>query len=123
MLDEFDPRLPRFVDGSRLAEERAWRWPGCDTNKQRATGSANAILASCPCTRSTPICTKDASSDGGPGTGRVLTVELASAIVLVSGTSQLEGRSDELLGRADFEALFLGAAGSPAPAGFNQTSP
>src|SRR6516225_1345765 len=44
-------------------------------------------------------------------------------MVLVSGTSRLEGRSDELLGRADFEALFLGATGSPPPTGFNRTPP
>ena len=44
-------------------------------------------------------------------------------MVLVSGTSRLEGRSDELLGRADFEALFLGATGSPPPTGFNRIPP
>ena len=44
-------------------------------------------------------------------------------MVLVSGTSRLEGRPDELLGRSDFEALFLGATGSPPRAGFNRIPP
>jgi len=33
-------------------------------------------------------------------------------MVMVSGANKLEGRPDELLGRSDFEALFLGATGS-----------
>lgn len=33
-------------------------------------------------------------------------------MVLVSGANRLEGRSGDLLGRPDFEALFLGAAGA-----------
>ena len=37
-------------------------------------------------------------------------------IVLVSGSTQLEGRPGELLGRQDFEGLFLGAATRPGPA-------
>jgi ABC-type branched-subunit amino acid transport system ATPase component len=37
-------------------------------------------------------------------------------MVLVSGSTQLEGRPGELLGRQDFEGLFLGAATRPAPA-------
>ena len=44
-------------------------------------------------------------------------------MVLVSGTSRLEGRSEELLNRAYFEALFLGAADSPPPAGFSRIPP
>ncbi len=40
-------------------------------------------------------------------------------MVMVSGANRLEGRSDELLGRAEFEALFLGATGSP-PSGGSQ---
>jgi ABC-type branched-subunit amino acid transport system ATPase component len=36
-------------------------------------------------------------------------------IVLVSGSTTLEGRPGELLGRQDFEELFLGAATRPAP--------
>jgi ABC-type branched-subunit amino acid transport system ATPase component len=38
-------------------------------------------------------------------------------MVMVSGTNRLEGRSEELLGRSDFEALFLGAAGAPPSEG------
>ncbi len=34
-------------------------------------------------------------------------------MVMVSGTNRLEGRPGDLLGRADFEALFLGAGGAP----------
>jgi ABC-type branched-subunit amino acid transport system ATPase component len=37
-------------------------------------------------------------------------------MVLVSGATQLEGRPGELLGRQDFEGLFLGAATRPSPA-------
>ena len=36
--------------------------------------------------------------------------------VLVSGSTKLEGRPGELLGRQDFEGLFLGAATRPTPA-------
>src|SRR5438445_12633335 len=36
-------------------------------------------------------------------------------MVMVSGTVRLEGPSDDLLGRSDFEALFLGAKGTPPP--------
>jgi ABC-type branched-subunit amino acid transport system ATPase component len=35
------------------------------------------------------------------------------AMVMVSGTNRLEGRPNDLLGRSDFEALFLGAKGTP----------
>jgi ABC-type branched-subunit amino acid transport system ATPase component len=38
-------------------------------------------------------------------------------IVLVSGSTRLEGRPGELLGRQDFEGLFLGAATRHRPAG------
>jgi ABC-type branched-subunit amino acid transport system ATPase component len=38
-------------------------------------------------------------------------------IVLVSGSTRLEGRPGELLGRQDFEGLFLGAATRHGPAG------
>jgi branched-chain amino acid transport system ATP-binding protein len=34
-------------------------------------------------------------------------------MVMVSGTNRLDGRPDDLLGRSDFEALFLGARGTP----------
>ncbi len=34
-------------------------------------------------------------------------------MVMVSGTTRLEGHPEDLLGRSDFEALFLGARGTP----------
>jgi ABC-type branched-subunit amino acid transport system ATPase component len=34
-------------------------------------------------------------------------------MVMVSGVNRLEGRPEDLLGRSDFEALFLGAKGAP----------
>src|SRR5207302_9476668 len=36
-------------------------------------------------------------------------------MVMVSGTVRLEGPPDDLLGRSDFEAIFLGAKGTPPP--------
>jgi len=36
-------------------------------------------------------------------------------MVMVSGTNRLEGSPDDLLGRSDFEAIFLGAKGTPPP--------
>ncbi len=36
-------------------------------------------------------------------------------MVMVSGANRLEGRSQDLLGRSDFEALFLGAKGTLPP--------
>jgi ABC-type branched-subunit amino acid transport system ATPase component len=36
-------------------------------------------------------------------------------MVMVSGTNRLEGPPDDLLRRPDFEALFLGAKGTPPP--------
>jgi branched-chain amino acid transport system ATP-binding protein len=36
-------------------------------------------------------------------------------MVMVSGTNRLEGPPDDLLGRSDFEALFLGAKETPPP--------
>jgi len=45
-------------------------------------------------------------------------LEMASwTSVLVSGTTRLEGRPQDLLRRADFEELFLGAAPARPPAG------
>jgi len=36
-------------------------------------------------------------------------------MVMVSGINRLEGPPDDLLGRSDFEAIFLGAKGTPPP--------
>ena len=45
-------------------------------------------------------------------------MEVASwTMVLVSGSTRVEGRPGELLGRQDFEGLFLGAATGHGPAG------
>jgi hypothetical protein len=41
---------------------------------------------------------------------------------LVSGSTSLEGRPGELLGRQDFEGLFLGAATRPAPSDSEEVS-